>query len=267
VRDQIELLTTESPDVLIVLDACRADAFRGVCSARAETVRSPARRTDRWLHQLGPLLRRRRAVYFTANPLVKSCTGRWREITRVDVWETHWGRFSELQLPSVHPLVVNGVVGAWRDLGKLADRPVVVHYLQPHSPFIGAVPYALTYLRWGCKGCRMTQELCKVSLWPNTAEIDWELLRRAYRANLELVWDAARRLADSFAAAGRRVVITSDHGELLGETKDGAPEGEPRFGHQPAYANPLLHEVPWLVWEYAPKQPTTTDKLEALGYA
>ena len=265
-REQLDLLADTPWDVLIVLDACRADAFREVCPARAETVRAPARRTDAWLRKVGPLLRERHVVYFTANPIVARETANWRAIKRVDIWETHWGRFSALDLPCVHPLVVNGVVGTWRALGRLAGRPIVVHYLQPHSPYIGDPPYALTYLRQGVEGCEMTAALNKISVWPKPDTVDWELLKRAYRGNLELVWRAARMLADAEAGHGLRVVITGDHGELLGESKDGG-EGEPRFGHQPEYTNPLLHEVPWLDFARLGDGFTTRQKLEALGYA
>jgi len=273
VRGQIELLTTEAWDVLIVLDACRADAFRGICSARAETVHSPARRTDQWLKSgVGRLFRRRKVLLFAANPVVARETWGWKEIERVDVWERHWARHGPKNLPYVHPLVVNGIVATWADLGRLEGRTVVVHQLAPHSPYIGDPSYELTWFRHALAGCKLAEATREASLYPRGADIDWGLLKRAYAGNVRVAWEAARMLADRLARDGRRVVITADHGDLLGETKDGLPDGPPRFGHQGNYRNKLLHEVPWLPWSEmegrAPSrpEPTMTQKLEALGY-
>ena len=268
-RSQVELVRAGDWDVLIVLDTCRADVFRETCAPQAETVQSPARRTDRWLHtEIGKLLRQRRAVYFTGNPVVARETQHWPHFERVDVWEWAWGRHGPLNLPYVHPLTLAGVVAAWAAMGRLKGRAAVVHHLAPHSPYIGDPGYALTWFREGIPGCEMTLESNKVVEYAGWAkEIDFELLRRAYRANLALAWEAARLTADRLARDGRRVVITADHGELLGESADGAPDGPAVFGHQVAYTNPLLCEVPWLPWDAEDGVPeTTTEKLEALGY-
>ena len=217
-----------------------------------------------------------RPRFFAANPVVARETWHWKGIDRVDVWERHWARHGPADMPYVHPLVVNGIVAAWADLGRLKGRTVVVHQLAPHSPYIGEPGYELTWFRHALAGCEMAVATREVSLYPHGAKIDFDLLRRAYLGNLAIAWEAARMLADRLTRDGRRVVITADHGDLLGETKDGLPEGPPRFGHQGNYKNKLLHKVPWLPWNVAQPLPagagppavdaTMSDKLEALGY-
>ena len=289
---QLELLEATDWDVLIVLDACRADAFQKVSGIRppyVSTVRSPGVCTAQWIAQVGPLLEQRRVLYFTANPIVdREVAKRRLNLELVSIWERHWSRFTRLAIPSVHPLSVNAVVMTYQDMGLLArrtaNRRVVVHYLQPHSPYIGSVPLAVA--RWGRSGlefCRASHRLPRPEAAVKRGEMDWELLRRAYRANLALAWDAARYLASQFQS---NVVVTSDHGELLGE--DGG-----KFGHEAHWRHSELYEVPWMRLEEnghrSPQMSTDQDqnpqkisenqcesvsedagmraKLEALGYA
>jgi len=63
-------------------------------------------------------------------------------------------------------------------------------------------------------------------------------LREAYKANLEMVLAQAAELLNHLSG---RIVITSDHGELLGEKKC--------YSHPSGSLNPVLIEVPWLVVE------------------
>ncbi len=261
-RDQLTALREDDWDVLIVLDACRADTFGEVCGI-AEVVRAAGPCTPVWVRAAGPLLQERGAVYFSANPVVdrevRKC-GLGIEI--VPVWENQWGRFTAQQIPSVHPLSVNGVVAAHVQMGRLDGRPLVVHYVQPHSPYIGAVP--LAFARWGGAGGPAGGEFgeaCHALRRPGNAvkrgDITWEQLRAAYRANLELVWHAAQQLAG--ALPSRRIIVTADHGELLGE--DG------RFGHEGHWDHPALLSVPWRALTAARVPETARSKLEALGYA
>jgi len=59
-------------------------------------------------------------------------------------------------------------------------------------------------------------------------------LRKAYRENLEIV---LRYVAVLCYELSGTIVITSDHGELLGENG--------KYGHKCGSKDPLLLEVPW----------------------
>lgn len=270
-RDQLTLLRETDWDALIILDGCRADYFREVCSLEAEVVRSPGNCTPAWIAKVGPLLAQRQVLYFSANPVVdreiakRGLALQGESLDIVPLWERLWSRLTHLSIPSVHPwAAVGAVLGRLEDLGR---RAVVVHLLQPHSPYIGAVPLAMG--RWGpdrTEFGRACHGLARPDILARDGALDWNTLRRAYRANLALAWHPAVHLASHLMEDGRKVVITGDHGELLGE--DGG-----KFGHEANWHHPELHDVPWLVLENrdftrrtAGKPETVRSKLEALGY-
>ncbi len=264
-REQLTLLRDTDWDVLVILDACRADAFRNVAQPppAVEAVRSPAPCTEAWISRVGPHLAGLDVTYFSANPVVeRTVQARSMMLCTEPIWDKLWGRFTDLQIPSVHPLSVTAVaVDACCPLPSAGCR-CVVHYLQPHSPYIGAVP--LNLCRWG-RGKHPLISGCHALARPDheveAGRLTWPEVRDAYLANLSLVWEAVRMLAG--ALPDKRFVVTSDHGEMLGE--DGG-----KFGHECNWRNDELFEVPWLEATGAEiagaEQATTMQKLEALGY-
>lgn len=90
------------------------------------------------------------------------------------------------------------------------------------------------------------EEISKLDLeWYHTRErvkdgnITDKELQQAYRDNLRYVLKEVQRLINHLNCT---VVISSDHGEHLGEHKNELPDY-----HHPDYAHPVLREVPWLV--------------------
>ncbi|MBN1796642.1 MAG: hypothetical protein JW804_08215, partial [Sedimentisphaerales bacterium] len=70
-----------------------------------------------------------------------------------------------------------------------------------------------------------------------------EGLKRCYEENLRRALDAVRFLVEHLSG---RVVVTSDHGELLGERG--------LYGHGAGSDEPILREVPWLVLDKGPRK-------------
>ena len=262
-REQLDLIVAGEWDVLVVLDACRADAYQQVVG-RSEVVRSPAVCTAGWIKAVWPVFARSEGVrYYNANPVVD------RTLASMDVapstfeltpmWRSLWGRHGAGRIPSVHPQAISGYIWA-----NQCPIPTVVHYLQPHSPYIGDPPLALT--RWGGSGGGAGGEFgeaCCALTAPGRAvregRTSWPEVREAYLGNLRLAWDAVQVLAGSFS--DYRVVVTADHGEVLGEHGG-------RFGHECGWDFPELRAVPWHVIEPCSRDESTTrEKLEALGYA
>lgn len=103
-------------------------------------------------------------------------------------------------------------------------KRLIVHYLQPHQPFLA------TDLDHGA-GMLETIRLNGLSRT--------EVLE-AYRANLELVLSEVSRLLDRLDG---KTVITSDHGELLGERLPYV--GMRDYGHHEGVYVPELLDVPW----------------------
>ena len=109
---------------------------------------------------------------------------------------------------------------------------LLVHYMQPHCPFIP----------WGDRAEQKTRERSG----DNPGKDVWQKLRdgdvtkeevwEGYQANLRIVMDEVAFLLGNVDA--ERVVITSDHGNMLGEWGI--------YGHKPSLAFQDLREVPWI---------------------
>jgi arylsulfatase A-like enzyme len=95
-------------------------------------------------------------------------------------------------------------------------------------------------------------------------EADLELVRAAYRAEVRCVDDRVERLLDALERHGLReetlVVVTSDHGEVLGETD---VRGERSMGHLRSLSE-HLHTVP-LILANPSLAPETVERAVPLG--
>lgn len=122
------------------------------------------------------------------------------------------------------------------------NKRLIVHYLQPHYPFIGETGQALdhgTVVEITTDG-EQKQTRDSASVWDRleSGTVDEQQVWQAYRENLELVLPAVERLIGNIDG---RSVVSSDHGNAFG-----------RFG---VYGHPMdtylrsLVEVPWLVRE------------------
>jgi hypothetical protein len=109
-------------------------------------------------------------------------------------------------------------------------------------------------------------------------DVDLSVAQQAYRENLELVLDDVARLFDIFDG---KIVLTSDHGEMLGERGGLLPTR--KYGHPPSIPAPKLREVPWFEHVSGPRRnvlaeepiksdpedvadETVKERLQDLGY-
>ena len=238
-RDQRKLIHRWDWDFLIILDACRADVFEDVCGIRGyyERVRSPAPCTVLWLERTFTGFYD--VVYVSANPFVNSkgrlphvrfdATKHFAEI--VDVWDFGWDEANG----TVPPKHVNYAVK--RLISNGSAKKMIIHYIQPHFPYIGDRKFLEIDAKWSMDEFRYAVPKPNERIrWAIKAGIvTVEDLKNAYRNNLRLVLRYVRKLLDHLEG---KVVITSDHGELLGE--DGL------FLHECHYNHPILRTVPWL---------------------
>lgn len=267
-RERIAEFVGQERFLLVVLDACRFDAFReqygehldgelGRVVSAAGNTPNYLRRT--WTDEYD-------LTYVSANPQVTDEADRlrgtgyrptehFREI--VDVWTEHWDH----ETGTTPPEPVTRVA-----LDRLAadDPRMVVHYMQPHSPFVGDDPtlnaremdprrgvVESTAGREGHwsevadeRGPRSIQESDAVrpteyvqQLY-DRGEITAGDLWRAYRSNLERVLRAVRELVVRVDPSVP-VVVTADHGEMLGDV--------PYYGFaHPDTMHPAVRDVPWL---------------------
>lgn len=235
VLDQQSFLNqlVESGDdfILIVLDACRYDAMKSFVESKelayeVKEASSKVPNTHTWVRTnwsgeydityISP-------IPFISDQEVDGPTGggsyhgskHFKKV--VNAWRSHWSDEEGCVTPE-------GAVKAALDN---VDDKMIIHFGQPHMPHIGDPPMRNKDID--------SDNLAEVG---ETGEFTDEEIKESYMANLERAWKGGvevllRQLnLDNYS----RVIITSDHGESLGE--DG------RYGHNTN--TPEVHSVPWI---------------------
>lgn len=274
-------------DNLLILDACRYDAFRSVASSylpasgmeRRSTIGSS---TPEFLDRTFGDGQHWDTVYVTGNPQPV----RFASESEQDPWHAIISALPawDYDTQTVPPEAVAGRARAAADL--YPDKRLIVHFLQPHAPFLGGAAdfirqeYGLTiggvdpgrdYTDWEPQDIDSTSYEDAIE-----AGVPVELIRQAYAETLHQVLDVAVGLARDLRG---RTVLTADHGERLGERAWGV--GAPQWEHPSGGAAVALRRVPWVVLDNGPRRETrasppaehTADQsdtkrhLRALGYA
>lgn len=271
-------VTTEDWDTLVILDACRYDMFErlNTLPGTLESRLSLGSATDEFIRENFGSETYNDIVYVTANPRVNtSLEGQFHRI--INVWEDGWD--SDLQ--TVPPKTIADETVRAND--RYPNKRIVSHFIQPHAPFIG---------EFGRKHFKnhstLSNHVPDIESDENTSGNIWTLLRhrdveieavkRAYEENLKITLPHVARIRE---AEPGKTVVTSDHGNLLGERI--SPFMRRFYGHPSRFQAPALIRVPWLehdggdrrdITTDQPESETTTDiddaveeKLEHLGYA
>ena len=156
-------------------------------------------------------------------------------------------------MPTVHPA---SAVAAYLSMADDYPRPHVLHLMQPHSPYIGAV--GLPCICGPKTTAVYYADIPTVDACLADGSVTFSLMRDAYTANLRLVWQAVRALAQQFTGL---LAMTSDHGELLGEY--GGLHGHSQLR---LYKKVETLLVPWYEEQCEPEMPDRLKRLAALGY-
>jgi hypothetical protein len=125
---------------------------------------------------------------------------------------------------------------AKRMVKKYPHKRHIIHYHQPHIPFIG--PTGLEHfeelpLGWGDGGHQ------------GNLSVPDSLIREAYAENVEIALNA---VSDLLPHLDGKTVISADHGDLLGER--GFPVPIKLYAHPSGYYSDILTKVPWFVVDY-----------------
>ncbi len=236
-------LFKEDKFLLIVLDACRHDYFEeeffNFFKGDLEPVYSSGRNTFEYTKNTYPD-DHTEMLYISGAVPINSVLDNSEEIKNdfyghyspkdhlriEDVWDYGW----DIEKGTVPPEKITEAASE-----KLEDK-TVAHYFQPHSPYIGDYKIVegpdSNYNKW--EESPATDEI----VWERykKGEITEKEMRRAYRSNLREALREVKKLVEKLPD-DRRVVITSDHGELFGEGK--------LYGHPPRQ-HPGLRLLPWL---------------------
>ena len=276
-------------DILVILDACRYDYFAGTYekyfSGKLEKLHSAGSATPEWrsnnFTEFSDDI-----VYISSNPFIGDAyyydfNGKEHFHKVYPVWKTNWDN----TIGTVQP---NHITDTAISANKQhRDKKMVVHYLQPHAPYLTAEkpagfvnpnnsdrpfePLNEDSIKNTFRGKLYKKALKfarKHKLFGNKPE--WHIgqwlklppqtpmdaarrmygnkkLRKLYQKNLDTVLLEVCTLLQNIDTQGKTIVISSDHGELLGEDN--------WFAHPVGSDNPILRNVPWFIWEK-----TVTDK-------
>jgi len=252
---QFERLAEIAWDILVVLDATRWDFWDGHVGS-GEAAQSPASCTKAWVTQLLHRFDMSDVDCITANPEVtrRALPDSFR--SRDDIWERRWEYVNGLG--TVSPDAVSEAVEAKMIAGP--DRRIYAHYAQPHGPYPKA-DRPIPVMRNNPEASNVEAEdrytSDEIIMDPSDVLADpdhWitvKKLQDGYLANLEWAWQAVKPLTQ----LGETVVITSDHGEFLGETVRGkTADGEVTvkecfYGHPCPIDHPILRTVPVAVYD------------------
>jgi len=225
-RDQETLLRETDWNVLIILDACRGDYFRRVVPD-AEVVRAMRGDTPDWLRAMyGLNLWPDRLVYISGNPHSPKEQAALGDMAPPMALRYIGGRF-------VHPQNLNAEMFRWLDAHG-QPRHLAIHYMQPHAPYRG------------------------ISGGPMP-----EAVREAYLRNIRFVMP---HVQSALARLKGHVILTSDHGEILGEYR--RRDGTLIYGHNGLWKDyPELWQVPWVEYDLGDFEPHPIPESELVGGA
>jgi len=246
---------TEDWDNLLVLDACRYDTFAELHTLPGRLTRrfSVASATLEWLQKTIGDREFHDTVYVTANPRVSRYEEQFHEV--VPAWRTHWDE----ELKVVPPDTLAEI--AVETFERHPDKRIVVHFMQPHIPFIGEFGRSKIGIHDGT-----TKGVNRAAGREYTDNVEpYVLLRRgdlekgavmgAYRENVELALPAVKQLLDVFEG---KTVVTADHGEMFGDI--GWPTPFRVYGHRLRTPATKLLEVPWLEHDSGERRTITSER-------
>jgi len=254
-------------DTLIILDACRYDTFEkyNPFDVPATCVKSNASHTAEFLERTFTE-NHHDTVYVTASPQVVGYESRFHDV--IHVWDSNW----DDELRTVRPDSVTDAARA--AMNEYPDKKLIIHYMQPHYPFIGPTGRELATHATFTGGLQEREHL---SIWEllSAGKVSVEEVRTAYEENLELVLEEVTELTDELNG---KTVVTSDHGNLFGERVSSLPIR--LYGHPPNLPGENLIQVPLVELPFESRRETTvspphkTDseaedvesRLEDLGY-
>lgn len=227
-------------DVLLILDACRFDSFKAVNELPGELSQrqSCASNTSEFVKYNFAGRELHDTIYVNANP-----TG--VHLKEGPVFHNHFSLLDEFMEhpPTVPPETATDI--AIEQKNKHPHKRLMVHYLQPHAPFIGEkaekiyeeidgylYPEPLDYKDFDNYGYAIGKD--------DKFDVETEDIREAYLESLKLVLSSCQRLIDNVTG---KIAVTADHGELFNEEVAGRVIN----GHPSGVKCHNLRTVPWHV--------------------
>ncbi len=245
-------------DTLVILDACRYDAFQRAAAEHGLDGRLE-RRTSRESGTPGFLRENfsdgqfHDTVYVTANAYVNTLLDDDTFHAVVPAWRDNW----DDELNTVTPEAMGAACRA--ALEQYPNKRHVFHFVQPHEPFVGEQRLGIrdSALREKALG---REAKAHAEREPTSFErlargdLSKETVWSAYRSNLDRAMPVVHDLLDEIPG---KTVVTADHGEAFGEFAWPFPIRV--YGHPLGVLIPALTEVPWFVSEADERRDITSE--------
>jgi|AntDeeMinimDraft_4_1070355.scaffolds.fasta_scaffold00679_13 hypothetical protein len=220
-------------DNLLILDGCRLDLYQEV-RGDVESRRSFGSTSWGFLERNFQDEKFHDTIYISANPFAPKL--------KSDTFYMYDSLLESDQDPDIqttHPKkMTDAAIANWENN---RNKRLIVHYMQPHCPFIGQRGRKIHQA--GIDNGDNSSHKNK-TIWTQLQyglnDMDKEAVWEPYRENLKMVLDEAIRLHN---AIDGKTVITSDHGNLIGDQIGPLPVRG--YGHPTGlYVSELL-QVPW----------------------
>ncbi|WP_142857080.1 hypothetical protein [Salinigranum halophilum] len=245
-------------DTLVILDACRYDAFQRAAAehgldGRLERRISRESGTPGFLRENFSDGQFHDTVYVTANAYVNTLLDDDTFHAVVPAWRDNW----DDELNTVTPEAMGAACRA--ALEQYPNKRHVFHFVQPHEPFVGEQRLGVrdSALREKALG---REAKAHAEREPTSFErlargdLSKETVWSAYRSNLDRAMPVVHDLLDEIPG---KTVVTADHGEAFGEFAWPFPIRV--YGHPLGVLIPALTEVPWFVSEADERRDITSE--------
>lgn len=232
--EEVEPIAELEWDNLILLDGCRHDVYEEV-NGQTQSRISAGSMSAEYISENFSSGDWSDVVVITANPFYHK--SRFNDLTGRDidevfhtvfhVWKTDWDAQENTVLPEK-------MIEKVKTADKLfPDKRKIIHFMQPHYPFIDADLDAGSYDHI------LEEDENTSAWWLAMKQIeDHEKIRDAYKGNLERVMPAVDELKKVLSG---KTAVSADHGNLVGE--------KGLYGHPDNLNIKPLKKVPWDVNE------------------
>jgi hypothetical protein len=233
----------EDWDNMIILDACRYDTFaeQADLPGTLEKRESVASMTHEWVSANFTGRELYDTVYVSANGQFLNAKERHGAAVHEFIGlfsDTHRhgsgeGKFTPPDIVTEKAIEANK---------KYPNKRHLVHYLQPHNPYLGPAGANFEYHS-------------SLHRTVTRSPVTEATLREAYRENLDIVLEEVETLIEELPG---KTIVTSDHGELMGERE--FPFPVKRYGHPRGIYVAELVEVPWLAYHNGERRDVVAER-------
>lgn len=259
-------------DNLIILDACRYDMLVDAgFDEEIDSVYSKASKTEEFLEANFDGRDLTDTVYITANPML------YRHRNEIepdfhavhDIWmDDGWSDEHGTVLPETMAERTKKLAEQYQ------DKRIISHFIQPHYPFIES---DTDFDKGQLEDPDDDVSFWKKKLMGELTDVSDELIWQEYNSNLHRAILHVEQLVSELFG---KTVVTSDHGNMVGEHSSPIPIKE--YGHPASLYTTELTKVPWIEYtsekrkqvkkeessmaESRVEESSVNERLESLGY-